>query len=158
MRSSPQDMMFASSGQVFRTGVPSAQRAAMSDVAKQWQAPVKERLEQLIRLQEGWDGYAAFPVSFDNAMFAYTMLESICRGDTPPPQIVPGPSGDLQIEWHTHQGNIELWVRGPNNVIAWYEVSETQEDKELELTTDFSVVSGWIQEVTEKPIAFAAAA
>lgn len=130
----------------------------MSEVADYWQATVKDRLEQLIRLEEGWDGYTGFPVSFDNAMFAFRMLESICRRDTPAPQIVPGASGDLQIEWHTQFGDIELWVRGPNNVRAWHEITETQIDEELDLTTDFSEVSEWVRQITEPTIAIAAAA
>ena len=151
------EVISAGSGRVLRAGLQPVQRVSISDVAGSWQGPVKERLEELIRLEEGWDGYAAFPVSFDNAMFAFRMLESICRPDTPAPQIVPGPSGDLQIEWHTHQGDIELWVVGPNNVHALRQVSETQEDEELDLTTDFSVVSRWVQKVTEPTIAVAAA-
>lgn len=152
------EVISSGSGRVLRVGLQPAQRVAISEIAEHWQGAVKERLEQLIRLEEGWDGYTAFPVSFDNAMFAFRMLESICRPDTPAPQIVPGPSGDLQIEWHTNHGEIELWVRGPNNVHAWRELSETQEDEELDLTTDFSVVSRWVQEVMEPTIAVAAAA
>ncbi|WP_430432502.1 hypothetical protein [Methyloversatilis sp.] len=114
-------------------------------------------MEQLIRLEEGWDGYGGFPVSFDNAMFAFRVLESICGPYTPPPQIVPGASGDLQIEWHTHVGDIELWVRGPNNVYAWRDRGETHGFDELDLTTDFSTVSDWVKEITEPTIAAAAA-
>jgi len=152
------EVISAGSGRVLKAGLQPAQRVSISDIAGQWQDAVKDRLELLIRLEEGWDGYSAFPVSFDNAMFAFRMLESICRSDTPAPQIVPGPSGDLQIEWHTHQGDIELWVRGPNNVHAWCKVSETQTEEEIDLTTDFSIVSQWVQEVVEPTIAVAAAA
>jgi hypothetical protein len=130
----------------------------MSDIVNGWQDVVIDRLEQLIRLEEGWDGYAGFPVSFVNAKFAFHMLESICRPDTPAPQIVPGPSGDLQIEWHTSTGDIELWVRGPNDVHAWREISKTQECEEQNLTTDFSTVSDWMEQITEPRFVIAAAA
>lgn len=156
----PSNFQFISSGsgQVLKSSFPSTQRVTISEVSGQWQVAVKQRLEELIRLEEGWDGYTAFPVSFNNAMFAFRMLESICRQDTLAPQIVPGPSGDLQIEWHTPQGDIELWVRGPNNVHAWREMYESEEGEEIDLTTDFSAVSEWVKEVTEKTIAVAAAA
>lgn len=140
-----------------KTDSLSPQRVTISGVDGQWQTSVMQRLEELIRLEEGWDGYTAFPVSFDNAMFAFRMLESICRPETLPPRIVPGPSGDLQIEWHTHQGDIELWVRGPNNVHAWRSLND-ENGEEIDLTNDFSVVSTWVKEVTEPTIAFAAAA
>jgi hypothetical protein len=145
------------SWRIVKPGSLSPQRVTISEVEGQWQASVKQRLEELIRLEEGWDGYTAFPVSFDNAMFAFRMLESICRPDTLAPQIVPGPSGDLQIEWHTHEGDIELWVRGPNNVHAWRSLND-ENGEEIDLTNDFSVVSMWVKEVTEPTIAFAAAA
>lgn len=136
------------------------QRATFFDSEScEWQAVAKSRLEELIRLKEGWDGYSAFPVSFDNAMFAYQMLDSIARPETPAPQIVPGPSGDLQIEWHLAQGDIELWVRGPNNVHAWRSTDDG-EDEEIDLSTDFATVAEWLKEITstEPTIAIAAAA
>jgi hypothetical protein len=133
------------------------QRAAISEIEKKWPAAVKQRLEDLIRLPEGWDGYKGLPVSFDNAMFAYRMLESICLPETPAPQIVPGSSGDLQIEWHTNQGSIELWVRGPNNVHAWSSTDD-EDGLELDLTNDFSDVFKWVSKLTEPTIAVPAAA
>ena len=144
---------------VITPDVKSQQRTTFFDSGgSEWQATAKSRLEDLIRLNEGWDGYLAFPVSFDNAMFAYQMLDSIARPETPPPQIVPGPSGDLQIEWHLAQGDIELWVRGPNNVHAWRSTVDGR-DEEIELSTDFAVVATWLKEITETEpmIAIAAA-
>lgn len=158
MTSSNFQVISSGSGRILRTPFPSPQRITIWDTDGQWRATVKDRLEELIRLEEGWDGYSAFPVSFDNAMFAFRMLESICRPDTLPPQIVPGPSGDLQIEWHTHQGDIELWVRGPNNVHAWRALNNGQNGEEIELTNNFAVVSEWVRAVTEPTIALATAA
>lgn len=153
------DVVSSGSGRILKANPqPVRQRIAISDVEEQWQGVVKDRLEQLIRLDEGWDGYTGFPLSFDNAMFAFRMLESICRPDTPAPQIVPGSSGDLQIEWHTQQGNVELWVRGPNNVHAWRDAGEVEAGEEMDLTTDFSVVSRWVEEVTHTEPAIAVAA
>ncbi|OWY28490.1 hypothetical protein CEJ42_14760 [Herbaspirillum robiniae] len=106
---------------------------------------VSDRLEKLIRLEHGWDGYRAEPVSFDNASFALRMLEKICPSDSPTPQIVPGRNGDLQIEWHTETGDIELHVRGPNDVHAWRCIQGDDEDGfEMNLTNDFIEVSRWI--------------
>nr|WP_297472433.1 hypothetical protein [Ferrovum sp.] len=132
--------------------------AAITEIEKRWETISMQRLEELVRLPEGWDGYTGFPVSLSNAIFAFRVLESICLPETPPPQIVPGSSGDLQIEWHTHHGDIELWIRGPNNVHAWRSVDSEDGEKELCLTTDFSDVSRWISELTESTIAVPAAA
>ncbi len=124
-----------------------------------WFEEVKGRLEYLIRLERGWDGYQGLPVSFDNAYFALQMLESICGTETHAPQIVPGVAGDLQIEWHTLKGDIELHVKAPNDVDAW--ILETDGDQagvERSLTTDFTEIAMWVQNITEQPIATHAAA
>lgn len=124
-----------------------------------WFEEVKGRLEYLIRLERGWDGYKGLPVSFDNAYFALQMLESICGTETHAPQIVPGVAGDLQIEWHTLKGDIELHVKAPNDVDAW--ILETNGDAaglERSLTTDFTEIAMWVQNIMEQPIATHAAA
>ncbi len=112
--------------------------------------PVFERLDVLCRLEAGWDGYVAPPVSFSNAHFALSMLASAWPPDAPPPQIVPGSSGDLQVEWHSDTTDIELHVRGPNDVVAWRFTEGAGEDgEEYHLTTDFEIVARWLAELSE---------
>jgi hypothetical protein len=124
-----------------------------------WTEPVMERMQQLIRLPMGWDGYRGQPVSLVNAIFALQVLNVICGPDTRVPQIVPGPEGDLQIEWHTLQGDLELHVKGPNDVHAWYcAIGGDPEGEERDLTVDYVVVAEWVREVAEPPFANAAAA
>lgn len=107
-------------------------------------------LGRLIKLPVGWDGYHAQPVGFLNADFALSILNRICGPETPPPQIVPGSTGELQIEWHTLQGDIELYVKGPNNVRAWRAMANGDLDgEELDLTVDFTVVAQWVKEIEE---------
>lgn len=138
----------------FRSGQPLGQPTA------DWRPAVVERLQELIRLPLGWDGYDGIPVSFANAFFAFQVLESTCRSGTPPPSIVPGSGGDLQIEWHLGRGEIELYVRAPNDVHAWRRsAGESSVEEELPLSTDFSQAARWLQELTEAPfVAHAAAA
>ena len=118
-----------------------------------WYDSVKEQLEELVHLPIGWDGYNAVPVSFVNANFALRMLEKTCGLESEPPQIVPGTMGDLQIEWHTMNGDIELHVRAPNDVHAWRaETAGDSEGEELELTNDFSVIAQWVKNIMEPSI------
>ena len=133
---------------------PTIPRTSISETDGQWRASVAKRLEQLIRLDLGWDGYQGRPLSFTNAAFAYQMLESMCGPHTPAPQIVPGADGDLQIEWHTPIGDIELDVRGPNDVHAWRSfLDQDPEGEELSLRNDFSTIATWVMELTEPVIA-----
>jgi len=136
-----------------------AERKMLSESQESWRREVEQRLEELIRLPAGWDGYQGIPVSFSNAVFALRMLESTCRSVTPSPQIVPGVSGDLQIEWHTLSGDIELHVRAPNNVHAWRSLSDLGEDgEELHLTNNFFEIANWVKQLTEPSLAAISAA
>ena len=125
-----------------------------------WREIVMKRLEELVQdLQRGWDGYQGEPVSLENATFALRMLEAVCGPAAPTPQLVPGPSGDLQIEWHTLSGDIELHVLAPNCVHAWRQlVGGSENGQSLDLTTDFGPVATWVRELTEPNLAVAIAA
>jgi hypothetical protein len=131
----------------------------MTDSGQKWREPVIRRLNELTALQSGWDGYEGVPVSFQNAYFAMEMLDACCRGDAPPPQIVPGSNGDLQIEWHLERGDIELHILGPNDVRAWHANENTGFDgEEVPLTNDFTMVLRWIRNLTEPTRATVSAA
>lgn len=141
-----------------QTSVPPS-RYLITDLGQSWSGPVIKRLDELVGLQPGWDGYDGVPVPFQNAYFAMQVLQACCRGDDPTPQIVPGGSGDLQIEWHLEKGDIELHIFGPNNVHAWYFDEHTGLDgEEASLTNDFTVVVRWIKNLTEPTSAPVAAA
>lgn len=118
-----------------------------------WHDAVVRRLQELISLERGWDGYSAPPVRFDNAYFTVDMLKAICPGSMPvAPQLVPGARGDLQVEWHYPHGEIELHVLAPNSVRAWRRSPSAPEGEEISLTTDFIVVWKWMKELLGAPI------
>jgi hypothetical protein len=134
-------------------------KAVVSSPVREWHRDVVERLNELTSLSRGWDGYQAPPVSFDTAHFAMQMLEAITRENATSPQIVPGTSGDLQVEWHTDNGDVELHVIRPGRVSAWrHGVDTAEEGEELALTNDFTAVAAWVRMVTEPIFADAAAA
>ena len=115
-----------------------------------WVEKSQGKLEQLIQLPKGWDGYDAVSVSFQNAAFALNVLSVICSDESPPPQIVPGVAGDLQLEWHLNSGSIELHIIGPNKVQAWRELlTDDNVEEELQLTTEFSKVADWLADLME---------
>ena len=111
-----------------------------------WSDEAIQRLEQLVRLPPGWDGYYGQPVSLVNASFALAMLDVICAPEARPPQIVPGSEGDLQIEWHTQQGDLELHIKAPNDVHAWFERTGA-ESISKDLKTDFAVAVDWVMAI-----------
>jgi hypothetical protein len=134
-------------------------RQIVSEAVAAWRSAAVSRLNELVRLPAGWDGYGAEPVSFGDAYYALRLLEAVCGDKAPAPQIVPGSSGDLQIEWHLPGSDIELHVRAPNDVLAWHRDSITGPDgEELALTNDFVAVVPWIERLAESSGARSAAA
>ncbi len=135
-------------------------RIVLFEQNSEWYESAKSRLEELVdSLPRGWDGYDGRSVSFSNAIFALSMLNSICRPNTPSPQIVPGSDGDLQVEWHTQEVDIELAVRGPYIVNAWRSVvGANPEGESLDLSQDFTKVAEWVAAISEPQLVANAAA
>lgn len=124
-----------------------------------WWAVARKRLDELCALGPGWDGYSAPPISFSNANFALSMLASACPLDAAAPQIVPGANGDLQIEWHTDTGDIELHILAPYDVQGWRLAPSTAEEgEEVHLAADFTIVANWLTELSEASVAARSAA
>ncbi|HEY5336936.1 MAG TPA: hypothetical protein VIJ85_01935 [Rhizomicrobium sp.] len=139
-------------------GSPST-RITINDTSCAWHKGLEKRLEELIRLRNGWDGYNARPVSLANAVFALGMLERLYSAAVPTPDLVPGYDGDLQAEWHIGEIDIELHVKAPNDVVAWRMTPDSGEDgEEVALTNDFTVVGQWIKAISGAADAVAAAA
>jgi len=137
----------------------SMSRLIVQAPSKEWRESVERKLGELVCLPRGWDGYLANPVSFETATFAVRMLESVCASTAPAPQIVPGVNGDLQIEWHTEKGDVELHVRRANSVHAWRRTPATDDDGEdLDLTVNFLPIVTWVEEISELNANEAAAA
>jgi hypothetical protein len=125
----------------------------------EWRKAAVARLEKLVRLPVGWDGYSGQPVGLLNANFALQMLDTMCGSNAGSPQFVPGADGDLQIEWHTLLGDVELHVIEPNHVHAWRcVVGAPPYEEEVKLTNEFSKVAAWVKEIAEPPRAIATAA
>jgi hypothetical protein len=114
-----------------------------------WVHALEGTLEKLTSLPRRWDGYAGQPVSFRVAFFAANLLERICDDDLPPPSLVPGSDGSLQIEWHCYGYDVEIDVRAPLDVHCFRYRLETGEEEEIQLTTDFTRLQKWVQDMSD---------
>ena len=115
------------------------------------QQKLSDRFNTLVGLPRGWDGYAGRPISFSCAFFAANLIERLHVEGVPAPQIVPGSDGTVQIEWHENQFDVEIAVVGPYEVFAVRRSIVTGEVTEIELQTDFTLLSNWIVELKERP-------
>lgn len=118
-----------------------------------WSEPVAERLAELMQLPVGWDGQRGRPVSRENASFALGILSAVMDQSMPMPSLVPTSSGSIQIEWHTLKGDVELRIHRPNSVNAWFSSVEDDEEPEVVLSSNFKIVSAWLNEIKESNVA-----
>ena len=124
-----------------------------------WRSDVRQRLNDVVALQRGWDGYSGVGVSYTNASFAEQLITAVCHSCNVAPQIVPGSRGDLFVEWHSELGDVEIHIVGPYNVRGTYENVKTGvviEDEPFSL--DVAKVADWLREISEDALNDRAAA
>lgn len=122
-------------------------RLIVRDIETQWTKVVAAKLNDLVKLPEGWDGYDGKSVDFRIAHFAVQLLQHVYVEGVPSPSLVPGSDGSLQIEWHSNGLDIELDILGVNQVDCLKRDLETGGEEELELTVDFKAVRAWIEDL-----------
>ncbi len=146
--------MPASQAQAVAIPLTSITARRVQEPRHDWREALSQQLDTLCSLPIGWDGYMAPPVSYSNAYFAERLLASACPVNAPPPQIVPGPNGDLQIEWHNETSDIELHIRAPYNVDAWRMSPQTGEiGEQVHLKSDFILIANWLKEFSGDSVA-----
>ncbi len=114
-----------------------------------WVRELSSRFEEVMQLELGWDGYQGVPVSFANASFAANLLEALFNNELPPPSLVPGSDGTLQLEWHINGYDLEIDILGTSNVAVSRYSYATDTVEEIDLQDDFSVLEDWIDELAQ---------
>lgn len=70
-----------------------------SDERSFWQAEIRRRMNNLLDLNEGWDGYDAPGIPSQTAMFSVQILEQLWRPGLSLPDISPMSDGSIMLEW-----------------------------------------------------------
>lgn len=118
---------------------------------RKWQIEILTQLFRLLPMPEGWDGYGAPAIKRDAGMFALEVLNSVMRPRTPLPQVVPTSVGGIQVEWHEKNIDLELHFTAPYECEMWFRDRLAKGPPvSLELTDDFSAVTGPIGELTSR--------
>jgi hypothetical protein len=129
-----------------------APRVIIQEPSSSWQQALLPRLEELVGLPNGWDGYRGRPISFACARFTADILVRLCREDLAPPALVPGSDGSVQIEWHENGYDVELDVQAPNHVLAKRYDLLSDKDEEIRLSNDITAIVDWIAALTVKRV------
>ncbi len=86
-----------------------------------WISEAVDSLNSLLALEENWDSYGARKVSPEAAFAAIILLHHVMDDQTPPPLIVPTPSGNIQLEWHRSEIDLEVEVTPSKTFFISYE-------------------------------------
>lgn len=110
---------------------------------------LSRKLEDLIRLPLGWDGYSGTHVRFDIASFTMEVVKNACTAGMLLPTVVPCADGTVQLEWHTLLGDLEVAIHAPNRITAWlaFVDGETGEE-EIELANDMRPLTEMIRRIS----------
>lgn len=128
-------------GQFVRVYKGTISRNVVHNRTSDWDSSLRDELNVLCNLRDGWDGYDSPAVRFENAECAINLLSlfkqyadnsALNLQDVTPnlPYLVPVAGGALQAEWHIDNHFVELFFDGiePVNVSFYTKgVDETEE-------------------------------
>ena len=86
-----------------------------------WILEAVDSLNSLLALEENWDSYCARKASPEAAFAAITLLHHVMDEQTPAPSIIPTPSGNIQLEWHRSEIDLEVEVTSSKTYFISYE-------------------------------------
>lgn len=112
-----------------------------------WRPRLQVRFNELMTLEEGWDGYQGQPVAVTVAKFAASLLEQICIEGMWEPALVPGSDGTMQIEWHRYGYDVEIDVLGPNNIVATRFNHHNDQEEVVAVENDVSILITWMKDL-----------
>lgn len=104
-----------------------------------WLDSVYRRFEHLLSLPDNWDSYGAIKISEDAVAQAYRVLSKLNLNDESLPSIIPSNDGNIQLEWHLQNIDIEIEIPSEGMVNLYIEDSTGETVKEID--KEYSVSS-----------------
>jgi hypothetical protein len=114
-----------------------------------WFVEIVDVLGAYLSLKPDWDSYGGTRIDPQAALEAARLLLTLAAPDTPKPSIFPTPHGGVQIEWHLSHMELEIDVRSPARLEVGYEIYESGEEEEFEITSDFRPLVALVQRLSE---------
>lgn len=96
----------------------------------QWHNPVARQLEEISRLEEGWDGFRTGPIRRDVMNYSIQILEQTLLHNTPAPHIAPMSHEGIMLEWHENGIDFEIEIESPGRL--WFSFEDSIEGIEEE--------------------------
>jgi hypothetical protein len=102
------------------------QYAPPDEPSSSWLESAERELDEFSNLSNGWDSYNAPPVPRTEIEAARQLLRSLVAVNVARPAITATARGHIQLEWHTHQKDIEIELLGPDRYAILYEEAGTE--------------------------------
>lgn len=71
---------------------------------------MESRINELLTLGPGWDGYHANPITIDAVGTVVAVVAHLSTDLAVPPLVFPLPDGGIQVEWHAGREAVEIEV------------------------------------------------
>lgn len=113
-----------------------------------WFAASLIALVDLLSLPPGWSSHSAKKIELRNVMAAIELLGIIMDSDVPPPTVVPRVKGNLQLEWHTEQVDVEIYIDAPSAVRFFAEDVAKQQVTEGSLSGHEQELKSWLKRLS----------
>ncbi len=96
-----------------------------------WLYPTLSSFQELLQLPQDWDSYGASVITDEAIAGAADVLVGLHPPfEVPQPDVVPGSSGSVQLEWHRSGADVEIHISSAGHVTAF--LFDSGEDVEFE--------------------------
>lgn len=133
--------------------IPPLPTPELSDLKEpKWRQAVVEQLQDVSRLEEGWDGFGGGPIRRDVITFAAHVLNQIMLATAPPPQLTPMSHGGLMLEWHENGIDLEMEIEKPGRLWVSFEDHIEHIEQEGLVTVDLQKILMPIEKLTKRSV------
>lgn len=115
-----------------------------------WRAYVVGKLSEIGRLHKNWDGYGAREIYHSRIRSMLDLLESVMREETPAPWVIPVADGNIQVEWHFDNFELEIESVDSSSFLVSFEDLEDGFEEEFHVSTDLSRLFQILDRLTER--------
>lgn len=104
-----------------------------SNAPAPWLHATEQSIEALRALAQNWNGYQAPPIPTTLVDSAKEAVRELATLAIQAPEVTATNAGQVQLEWHSANGDLEIRVVGPQNFNVTYEQGQPAINVELQV-------------------------
>jgi hypothetical protein len=116
-----------------------------------WCREAEHRLAWILSRLENWDGYGAARVGHETVRRAWSFLRDVMPPEGAAPDIGPTKDGQLQLDWHRSNADLEIRMRPTGEFeVSFEDLRSPDRSWDDLVTTDIRRVQDAIREISER--------